>query len=85
MRHAQKIKAFITDELAPDIDAAELPDDYDILSNGVVDSLSLERLVAWTGEEFSVPINDIDLAPEDLSSVARINAFIERHAPQAAL
>lgn len=84
MKHAEKIKAFITSELAPDVETAELPDDYDIIANGVVDSLSLVRLVAWTGEEFDVPINDIELAPEDLSTVGKIHAFIERHAPQHA-
>lgn len=45
----QTIKAFICEELlADDIAASELEDDYDLLGNGVVDSLSLVRLVAWT-------------------------------------
>lgn len=84
MTHAEKIKAFITEELAPDIEAFELPEDYDIIANGIVDSLSFVRLVAWTGDEFGVPINDIELAPEDLRTVSQISAFIERHCAQVA-
>lgn len=76
----QTIKAFICEELlADDIAASELEDDYDLLGNGVVDSLSLVRLVAWTGEAHGVPINEIEIAPEDLATVAKIEGFIERH------
>ena len=48
-------------------------------ANGVVDSLSLVRLVAWTGEAYRVPINEIEIAPEDLATVAKIEGFIARH------
>lgn len=40
---------------------------------------SLVRLVAWTGEAHGVPINEIEIAPEDLATVAKIEGFIERH------
>lgn len=84
MKHAEKIKTFICDEMAPDVEPSEFDNDYELLANGVIDSLSLVRLIAWTGEEFGVPINDVDIAPEDLSTVTKINAFIDRHTRQPA-
>ncbi|CUH99397.1 hypothetical protein PHA8399_01516 [Leisingera aquaemixtae] len=80
MTMRQTIKSFICEELlADDIAVSDLEDDYDLLRNGVVDSLSLVRLVAWTGEAYGVPINEIEIAPEDLATVAKIEGFIERH------
>lgn len=85
MTMRQTIKSFICEELlADDILVSELEDDYDLLRNGVVDSLSLVRLVAWTGEAHGVPINEIEIAPEDLATVAKIESFIERHTSVAA-
>ena len=79
MIHEQNIKAYISEELAPDINPASLPTDIDLLATGVIDSLSLVRLVAWIGEEYDIPIADMEIAPEDFSSVEKVNAFIERH------
>lgn len=78
-----QIKAFIAGELAPDIEAGEIPNDYELIKHGVIDSLSLVRLIAWTGDTFGVPINDIDLSPDDLSTVTKINDFINCHTQPA--
>lgn len=79
MIHERNIKAYICGTLAPDIDPATLPADIDLLSTGVIDSLSLVRLVIWIEEEYDIPIGDIEIAPEEFSSVEMINAFIERY------
>lgn len=79
MIHEQNIKDYICGMLAPDIDQAMLPADADLLSTGVIDSLSLVRLVIWIEEEYDIPIGDIEIAPEEFSSVQMINAFIERY------
>jgi acyl carrier protein len=77
MIHEQSIKSYICTELASDIDPASLPSDIDLLSTGIIDSLSLVRLVAWIGDEYDIPIGDLDIAPEDFNSVEKINTFIE--------
>jgi len=79
MINEQNIKAYICEQLAPDIDPATLPDDIDLLSTGIIDSLSLVRLVVWVEGEYDIPMSDIEIAPEDFNSVERINAFIKRH------
>jgi D-alanine--poly(phosphoribitol) ligase subunit 2 len=79
MNNKQNIKDYICEQLAPDIDSASLPDDLDLLSTGVIDSLSLVRLVVWVEEEYDIPMGEIEIAPEDFSSVEIINGFIERN------
>jgi len=79
MINEQNIKTYICEQLAPDIDPATLPADIDLLSTGIIDSLSLVRLVVWVEEEYDIPMGDIEIAPEDFNSVEMINAFIERH------
>jgi acyl carrier protein len=60
-----QIKAYITTEIAPDVTASELPDGYNLIDNGVLNSLAIVRLIAWLGATYQIPINDLDLAPAD--------------------
>lgn len=76
MIYVQSIKAYICDELAPDIDPEMLPVDFDLLSTGIIDSLSLVRLVVWIEEEYAIPMGDIEITPEDFRSVEKVSAFI---------
>ena len=70
---------FITSEIAPDVHADEIAPDYNLFEGGVLDSLSMVRLIAWIGEKFAVPINDVDIVPTDLHTVQGIIGFIGRH------
>ncbi|OKL45083.1 acyl carrier protein [Pseudovibrio exalbescens] len=83
MTYSQAIRSFICDELTTDVSADEIPEDYDLLASGVLDSLALVRLIAWLGETFSLPINEMDLAPEDFLSVKAIDDFILKHEQKA--
>lgn len=79
MSHEQNIKSYICEELAPDVHPASLATDIDLLSTGIIDSLSLVRFVIWIGEEYNIPIDEMEIAPEDFRSVDKVNAFIELH------
>lgn len=82
--HEQSIVKFITTEIAPDVQPEEIARDYNLFDGGVLDSLAMVRLIAWIGETFGVPINDIDIDPVDLHSVRGIGEFIETHTPTLA-
>ncbi|CZF77615.1 Phosphopantetheine attachment site [Grimontia celer] len=84
MNYSQEIKAYICEELAPDVSPEMLPSDCNLLKSGVVDSLSLVRLVAWIEEEYDIPTGELDIAPEDFSSVDSINEFIHKHSLEMA-
>lgn len=46
-------------------------------SQGVLDSVTVVRLIAWLEQEFQVTFDEEDLMIESLSSVDRIVRFIE--------
>ncbi|SES42907.1 phosphopantetheine-binding protein [Actinokineospora terrae] len=77
MSRIDEITRYVVAEFAPDIRADELDADYDLLDNGVVDSLGLLRLIGWLGERYDLPVDDIDLAPEQFRSVRAVDAFVE--------
>lgn len=76
MSRAQAIKAFVIAEFIPDVSPDELADDYDLLSDGVIDSLGLLKLIAWVENEFGVVIDDTALAPDNFRSVRAIDGFV---------
>jgi acyl carrier protein len=57
---------------------ADLGDDTSFLESGMIDSLGMAQLVAFVEERFDLRIADEELLPENLDSVARIAAFVER-------
>ena len=71
-----EVKRFIVTTFAPDITPDQLPADFDLLDNGVVDSLGLLRLIAWVGERYGIPVEERDVSPAQFSSVEAITAFI---------
>ncbi|WP_436494534.1 acyl carrier protein [Actinokineospora sp. HUAS TT18] len=77
MSNVSTIKAFIIDEFLPDVAADALAVDYDLLANGVIDSLGLLKLIAWIEDRFGVPIGDDDLDPDNFRSVAAVDRFID--------
>ncbi|SDI44339.1 Acyl carrier protein [Actinokineospora alba] len=77
MSNVAAIKAFIIEEFLPDVAAASLQVDYDLLAGGVIDSLGLLKLIAWVEDRFSVPIGDEDLDPDNFRSVSAIDRFVD--------
>lgn len=77
MDHTHTIKRFVIDEFIPDISPDELSSDDDLLTNGVIDSLGLLKVIAWLEHQFQLPVDDVELSPDSFRSVAAINSFIE--------
>ncbi|MFJ6777565.1 acyl carrier protein [Kitasatospora sp. NPDC091257] len=76
MSNIDRIKRFLIEEFLPDITPDQLADDHDLLSDGVIDSLGVLKLIAWVEDHFTLPVDDTDLDPNNFRSVAAIDAFI---------
>jgi acyl carrier protein len=72
------IRQHIVAEYLADASVSQLPDDYDLLGNGVIDSLGLLRLIAWLEQRFGVSVDEIDIAPEDFRTVSAIGDVVAR-------
>ena len=75
MEMTSTIRSFIADELGADLTAEQLHDDTPLLE-GILDSVTLFRLVGFLEDEFSVAIEDDELAPANFGSLNRIAEFI---------
>ncbi|ALG09248.1 phosphopantetheine-binding protein [Kibdelosporangium phytohabitans] len=81
MTHIESIKQFVLEQFLPDVAASDLADDYDLVDGGVVDSLGLLKLLAWLEDEFGLPVDDLELAPDTFRTIEAIDAFIASNAP----
>lgn len=71
-----RIQERIVTAHAPDLAGEDIPRDYDLLANGVVDSLSLLALVEWIQSSFDVPVTDVEISPADFRTIDAIADFI---------
>lgn len=78
--YADQIKGFIFAEFLPGVTSDQLADDYDLVANGVIDSLGLLRVVSWLEDRFDIPMDEVDISEQDFVSVTAICAFVERTA-----
>jgi acyl carrier protein len=56
----------------------EYSDDDSFLRNSIIDSLGMLELVAFLEKEFGIKVKDSELVPENLDSLVRVCAFVER-------
>ncbi|MFI7677519.1 acyl carrier protein [Actinophytocola sp. NPDC049390] len=76
MQSTHVITSWIVREFLPDVHESELEPDYDLLANGVIDSLALLRVVDWITTEFDLPVDQLDLSPDNFRTVHNINALV---------
>lgn len=60
-------------------DADPLADDeMSLLDGGIIDSVGVMELVAFLEQDFGLNVDDEELVPENLDSVANLVAFVGR-------
>lgn len=75
--HKEKIKTFIVDNFMFG-SADGLTEETSFLDEGIIDSTGILELVDFLEQEFGIKIEDEELVPENLDSIANVDAFIER-------
>jgi len=59
-------------------DPASFGDDTSFFEKGIVDSTAILEVVAFLEERFRIHVDDTDFIPENLDSLDRIAAFVNR-------
>jgi acyl carrier protein len=85
MSNSNAIRHFLAREFLPDSAGEDIPMEFDLIQNGVIDSLGLLQVIAWIESDLGVQIDVEDMVPENFASVVAINALIERSASPVAL
>jgi acyl carrier protein len=76
------INDYISREIVPDAALLPLANDTSLLDSGIIDSLSLVRLVVFLEERFGITIGDTELLPENFASVNAICAYLRAREPR---
>jgi acyl carrier protein len=56
----------------------ELTPEISLLESGIMDSTGILELVLFLEEHFSIKIEDEDIVPENLDSIANILAYLDK-------
>jgi acyl carrier protein len=59
-------------------DDERLKEETSFIGSGIVDSTGIMELVAFLEERFEVRVEDEEVIPENLDSLVRVAAFLER-------
>ena len=79
---AEAIRGFVLSKLAPPLaerglNPDRIPDDFDLLTEGVIDSLALIELIAAVERQFNLQLDFEDLDPQDLTIIGPLCRYIE--------
>jgi acyl carrier protein len=77
----QEIRRQVRDYLVSSFYVAEpeaLADSASLLKNGIIDETGMLEMVAFLESTFGVKIDDEEIAPQNLDSIARVAAFVCR-------
>lgn len=82
----ETLRRFVVDRLATELeaigrDADTLPDDFDLLDEGVIDSLGLLELLSAIEERFAIQMDWEDIEPEGLAKIGPLCRYIYASAP----
>lgn len=74
----QKLKTFIFQELIFSDEYDNFSNDDDLFEAGL-DSMGIMRLLIFIEESFNVSLPDDELEPENLQTINKLLAWIQRH------
>ena len=75
MEHKQAIREFIVENFLFG-EANGLKDDTSFLEEGIIDSTGILELVTFLEDEFSITVEDEELVPENLDSIANVVQYL---------
>jgi acyl carrier protein len=72
-----KIRDFLRKEILIKKSASDFKDSDNLIEMGVIDSLSIMKMVQFLEKEFALIIEDIDLLPENFETIDQIVSFVK--------
>ena len=76
------VNDYISREIVQDPALLPLSNETSLLEGGILDSLSLLRLVVFLEGRFKITVDETDLLPENFDSVGSIAHFVGRQTAQ---
>ncbi len=76
MNQKETIKYFVLHNYFFSDDLSVVQDDQSFLESGIIDSIGVMEIVMFIEGEFSINVLDEEIAPENLDSINKIDAFV---------
>lgn len=81
---AEQVRGFLLDHFSERLSAAgyvpqEVPDDFDLLTKGIIDSFGVMELVVALEERFGVEVDFENLAAEDLTVIGPFARYVAEY------
>lgn len=73
----ERVRTFITETFYLS-DPAELTDDVSLIDSGIVDSTGMLEVILFIEGEFGLRVEDRETVPDNLESISRIAAYVDR-------
>jgi acyl carrier protein len=80
MTNREVLVRFIAREFLRDKDLTEIPEDLDLVSTGIIDSLGVLKVVAFLEESFGLSIEAEAMLPANFSSIGAMLGVLSRQA-----
>ena len=74
--YTDTIRAFIETEMAAPGPRVTLSPSDSLIEKGIVDSLGVQRLIAYLEKEFGLQIADTEIVPENFETISSVVQFI---------
>lgn len=74
----QTLRVFITENFLFGQDAGQLSETDSLIEKGVIDSTGILQLISFLESEFNLRVEDDEVVPLNLDSIALITAFVNR-------
>jgi len=71
------VRTFIVEQFYV-ADASELTVDTSLIDSGIVDSMGMLDVILFLETRMGISVRDADTTPENLETIGRISAFVER-------
>jgi acyl carrier protein len=78
MENREAVRDYIIENFLFGDDSPLKDDQMSLLDEGIMDSVGVMELVAFLEQDFGLTVDDADLIPENLDSVANLVAYIAR-------
>ena len=71
-----KIRDYLSQNFLFSDEGFKYEDDASFLELGIIDSFGFMELLQWVEHEFSIPVADDELVPDNFDSVRKLSSFI---------
>jgi acyl carrier protein len=70
-----KVQRFVLENFYV-VDSSRITDEISLLDNGIIDSTGVLEVISFLEGEFGIMVEDEEIVPENLDSIARIAGFV---------